>query len=95
MKKLLGIVAIGLMLSGCVEPGHESSTLSGVIMVAGIIVITIVLSPFVWAMGKLDNVKNPKLALFLWIILIISIIFVMINMGSIFAFVGRTLGFGN
>ena len=96
MKKILSTVVLGLLLSGCVaQPGYESSTLTGFIMLGGIIAVTIILGPFVWGLEKARDIKNPKLSLFVWIVILIVIIVVMITMGSIFAFIGRILGFGN
>ena len=95
MKKLLGIVILGLLLSSCVGSEHESGTLAAVIGFFAIIIISLVMAPSMWIMDKAQYTKNKYLSLTLWVISIGSIIFIMFNLPNIFLFVGRFLGFGN
>ena len=95
IKKILEIIVLGLLLSGCAELGHESSTIGAVIGFVGIIITTLVLGPSVWLVGKAHDAKNKYFSFTLWVVSIGSIIFILINLGSIFAFVGKVLGFGN
>ena len=79
MKKLLGIVILGLLLSSCVGSEHESGTLAAVIGFFAIIIISLVMAPSMWIMDKAQYTKNKYLSLTLWVISIGSIIFIMFN----------------
>ena len=96
MKKLLWILVLGLLLTGCgATAGNESGTLGALIGFVAMIIITIILAPSMWLMRKAEEVKNPKLGLFLWIVVIISIIVILFNITNIFVFIGRAAGLGN
>ena len=92
MKKLLGILVLSLLLGGCAGP--QDGVLSSVLYFVSIILGTLVLGPSVWLMGKAHETKNKNVSIVLWVISIGSAIFIMFNIGDIFAFIGRSLGFG-
>jgi hypothetical protein len=62
MKKLLGILVLGLLLGGCAGP--QDGVLSSVLYFVSIILVTLVLGPSVYLMGKLMRQKIRMLALY-------------------------------
>lgn len=92
MKKLLFAGTIILTLNGC--SGSQDGVISSFLYFVSIILVTLVLGPSVWLMGKATETKNKNISIILWIISIGSSIFILFNLGTIFAFIGRSLGFG-
>tara|TARA_B100000965_G_scaffold391186_1_gene398950 strand:- start:154 stop:426 length:273 start_codon:yes stop_codon:yes gene_type:complete len=78
MKKLLGIVVLGLLLSGCGGGrGSESGVLAAVIGFVGLIGVMILLAPFGPAISKASKIKDDKARNLVMIIIAIGIIFVL------------------
>ena len=57
MKKLLGIVVLSLLLSGCAGAGEQSSLLGGVILLVGGIIALTIVRPFFGEWKKLIKLK--------------------------------------
>ena len=95
MKKLLGILVLSLLLSGCAGAGEQSSLLGGVILLVGGIIALTNVRPFFWGMEKADKVKSKSGQKIIYAVMIIGIIFVMVNLDKVFIFIGRAIGLGN
>jgi len=95
MNKFLFLGIIILSLNGCAGHQDQDGVLTSVLYFVSVILCTLVLGPSVWLMGKATDTKNKNVSIVLWVISIGSAIFIMFNLGNIFAFIGRLLGFGN
>ena len=81
MKKLLGIVVLSLLLSGCSGgQGSEGGVLAALIGFIGIIFIAIVMIPFGTAMDKATKIKNDKTRHVVFIIILVIAFIVIIQL---------------